>query len=69
MKGVVEKCNFCAERLAEGLLPACVEASEGKLAFGDLFDPESNVRELLRTNYTIRRKQILGTEPAVYYIV
>jgi molybdopterin-containing oxidoreductase family iron-sulfur binding subunit len=69
MKGVVEKCNFCAERLAEGKLPACVEASEGKLIFGDLYDPKSEVRELIRTNYTIRRKQVLGTEPAVYYIV
>jgi molybdopterin-containing oxidoreductase family iron-sulfur binding subunit len=69
MKGVVEKCNFCAERLAEGKLPACVEVSEGKLAFGDLYDPESEVRELLRTHYTIRRKQVLGTEPSVYYIV
>ncbi|MBW2439416.1 MAG: 4Fe-4S dicluster domain-containing protein [Deltaproteobacteria bacterium] len=69
MKGVVEKCNFCAERLAEGRLPACVEASEGKLIFGDLYDPKSEVRELIRTNYTIRRKQVLGTEPAVYYIV
>jgi molybdopterin-containing oxidoreductase family iron-sulfur binding subunit len=69
MKGVVEKCNFCAERLAIGQLPACVEASEGKLTFGDLYDPESEVRELIRTNYTIRRKQSLGTEPAVYYIV
>jgi molybdopterin-containing oxidoreductase family iron-sulfur binding subunit len=68
-KGVVEKCNFCAERLAEGKLPACVEASEGKIAFGDLYDPESNVRELIKTNYTIRRKQSLGTEPSVYYIV
>jgi len=68
-KGVVEKCNFCAERLAVGQLPACVEASEGKLAFGDLYDPESNVRELIRSNYTIRRKQTLGTEPSVYYIV
>jgi len=69
MKGVVEKCNFCAERLAVGKLPACVEASEGKLAFGDLYDPESEVRELIRTHYTIRRKQNLGTEPSVYYIV
>jgi molybdopterin-containing oxidoreductase family iron-sulfur binding subunit len=69
MKGVVEKCNFCAERLAVGEMPACVEASGGALAFGDLYDPESGVRKLLKTNYTIRRKQQLGTEPSVYYIV
>jgi [DsrC]-trisulfide reductase subunit O len=69
MKGVVEKCNFCAERLAIGQLPACVEASNGALSFGDLYDPESKVRELIRTHYTIRRKQSLGTEPSVYYIV
>jgi len=69
MKGVVEKCNFCAERLAVGQQPACVEVSEGKIAFGDLYDPESQVRELIKTNYTIRRKQSLGTEPSVYYIV
>jgi Fe-S-cluster-containing dehydrogenase component len=69
MKGVVEKCNFCAERLAVGKLPACVEASNGILTFGDLFDPKSAVRELLKSNFTIRRKQSLGTEPSVYYIV
>ncbi len=69
MKGVVEKCNFCAERLAVGKIPACVEASNNALAFGDLEDPDSEVRELLRSNYTIRRKQALGTGPAVYYIV
>jgi len=68
-KGVVEKCNFCAERLAVGKMPACVEASNGAIAFGDLYDPHSEVRELLETNYTIRRKQNLGTEPSVYYIV
>ena len=69
MKGVVEKCNFCAERLAVGKIPACVEAANGALAFGDLYNPESEVRKLLKHNYTIRRKQQLGTEPAVYYIV
>jgi Fe-S-cluster-containing dehydrogenase component len=69
MKGVVEKCNFCVERLAEGLKPACVEASKGALTFGDLADPNSEVRELLRTNYAIRRKPGLGTYPSVYYIV
>jgi molybdopterin-containing oxidoreductase family iron-sulfur binding subunit len=69
MKGVVEKCNFCAERLAVGKLPACVEASNGAIVVGDLEDPESEVRELLRSNYTIRRKPDLGAGPSVYYIV
>ncbi len=69
MKGVVEKCNYCSELIAVGKLPACVEASKGILTFGDLFDPESEVRELLKSNFTIRRKQYLGTEPSVYYIV
>jgi molybdopterin-containing oxidoreductase family iron-sulfur binding subunit len=69
-RGVVEKCNFCEERLAKGLLPACVEACEGKcLVFGDLEDPESEVRRLLRARHAIRRKPSLGTEPEVYYLV
>jgi molybdopterin-containing oxidoreductase family iron-sulfur binding subunit len=69
MKGVVEKCNFCAERLAVGKLPACVEASEGALIFGDADNPNSEVRKVLSTHYTIRRKTTLGTRPQVYYIV
>lgn len=68
-KGVVEKCNFCAERLAKGLMPACVEVSNGGLIFGDLADENSQVRKALREHYTIRRKPYLGTEPQVYYIV
>jgi molybdopterin-containing oxidoreductase family iron-sulfur binding subunit len=68
-KGVVEKCNFCVERLAVGQLPACVEASNGILTFGNLDDPDSEIRALLREHFTIRRKQELGTEPSVYYIV
>ncbi|MBC2756629.1 MAG: 4Fe-4S dicluster domain-containing protein [Desulfobacteraceae bacterium] len=69
MKGVVEKCNFCAERLAVGKQPACVEVSKGALVFGDLSDPNSGVRKLLKENYAIRRKQNLGTNPSVYYLV
>jgi molybdopterin-containing oxidoreductase family iron-sulfur binding subunit len=69
MRGVVEKCTFCTERLAEGLMPACVEVSNGALIFGDLDDPNSAVRQALRSNYSIRRKPNLGTQPCVYYIV
>jgi len=68
-KGVVEKCNLCAERLAKGEQPHCVEASQGAIVVGDLEDPESEVRVLLNENYSIRRKQSLGTEPSVYYVV
>jgi [DsrC]-trisulfide reductase subunit O len=69
-RGVVEKCNFCAERLAVGKMPACVEACKnGEMAFGDLEDANSEVRELLRTHFAIRRKPQLGTHPQVYYIV
>ena len=69
MRGVVEKCTFCSELLAVGKMPLCVEASEGAIVFGDLDDPESDVRKVLAENFTIRRKPTLGTEPSVYYII
>ena len=70
MKGVVEKCNFCEERLVIGKLPACVEACPAHaLVFGDLRDSGSEARQLLRANHTIRRKPGLGTQPQVYYIL
>ena len=69
-RGVVEKCNFCEERLAVGKLPACVEAcKDGCLKFGDLQDPKSEVRKILASRFTIRRKPELGTDPSVYYII
>ena len=68
--GVVEKCTFCTERLAVGKLPACVEAApKGALLFGDLEDPNSEVRKIVTNQYTIRRKSDLGTGPGIYYIV
>ncbi len=67
-KGVVEKCTFCYERLAKGQMPACVEASRGALIFGDIEDPNSEVRKVLGSRYSFRRKPELGTRPSVYYI-
>jgi len=52
-----------------GKMPACAEASDGAIVFGDLYDPDSEVRALLSQHFSIRRKQNLGTEPCVYYIV
>ena len=70
MRGVVEKCNFCEERLVAGELPVCVQACPaGAMIFGDLRETGSAVRQVLRSNYTIRRKPGLGTQPQVYYIV
>jgi len=69
-KGVVEKCTFCEDRLGKGQLPACVEACPEKaMAFGDLLDPRSLVRELLGSKYSIRRRPELGTKPEIYYLV
>ena len=69
-KGVVEKCNFCAERLGTGRPPACVEACPQKaLIFGNLADPQSPIRQLLGSRRHIRRKPEVGTGPSVYYIV
>lgn len=69
-KGVVEKCDFCAERIDHGLLPVCVEACKEKaLVFGNLSDAGSVVSTLLAGRFAIRRKPELGTRPEVYYIV
>ena len=70
VKGVVEKCSFCDERLAKGLNPACVDACKEKaLIFGDLEDPDSEIMHVLRANPSIQRKPHLGTRPEVYYIL
>lgn len=69
-KGVVEKCTFCDERLARGQQPACVEACPEKaMVFGNLDDPASEVRALLKDRYSLRRKPELGTHPEIYYIL
>jgi molybdopterin-containing oxidoreductase family iron-sulfur binding subunit len=71
MRGVVEKCTFCDERVSAGKQPACVEAcGESKaIVFGNLNDPNSEIRKMLKENHTIQRNPALGTIPSVFYIV
>ncbi len=67
--GVVEKCTFCSERLEKGEEPACVESSNGALVFGNLNDPHSEVRKIVSTHFTLRRKPALGTMPNIFYVL
>jgi molybdopterin-containing oxidoreductase family iron-sulfur binding subunit len=77
-KGVVGKCVFCADRLPQGELPACVAGCPmGVLYIGDLVTdiavngPGKTVvlSEFLRANDAVRFKEELGTNPRVYYIL
>ncbi|HKN20141.1 MAG TPA: 4Fe-4S dicluster domain-containing protein [Terracidiphilus sp.] len=69
-KGVVEKCNFCEERLARGLKPACVDACPQRVfTFGNLADPNSEPRQMLRERFAVQREPELGTGPSVFYLV
>ena len=71
MRGVVEKCNFCTERLAIGQIPACVEvATQTKaMVFGDMNDPNSEISQVLKTSFTIQRNPAIGTHPSLFYII
>lgn len=69
MIGVVEKCTFCYERIAVGEPPKCAEVSNGAIVFGDLEDPNSEIRKIIASNFTIRRKPELGTQPSIYYVI
>jgi len=67
-KGVMEKCTFCIQRTRKGLNPACVEACPtGARVFGNLLDPDSEIRWILANKKVFRLKEDLGTEPKFWY--
>ncbi|MCU0934710.1 MAG: 4Fe-4S dicluster domain-containing protein [Gammaproteobacteria bacterium] len=66
--GVVEKCHFCLQRTRKGMMPACQEACPtGARVFGNLLDPESEIRYVLENKIVFRLKEDLGTEPKFWY--
>ena len=71
--GIVEKCTLCADRIDVGGVPWCVEACQSRggaaLLFGDLHDPDSEIRRALATRNVLRRRPSLGTDPSLYYLV
>jgi molybdopterin-containing oxidoreductase family iron-sulfur binding subunit len=69
-KGVMEKCTFCIQRSREGRQPACVEACPtGARIFGNLLDPNSEIRWVLANKKVFRLKEDLGTEPKFWYFM
>jgi Fe-S-cluster-containing dehydrogenase component len=67
-QGVVEKCHFCLHRTRKGKLPACAEACPtGARVFGNLLDPESEIRWVLENKRVFVLKEELGTRPRFFY--
>jgi len=69
LKGVIEKCTFCVQRVEKGLDPACVaNCPLFALHFGDLDDSNSRVSRLLERKPSFRLLEEVGTQPRVYYV-
>jgi molybdopterin-containing oxidoreductase family iron-sulfur binding subunit len=67
-KGVVEKCTFCIQRVRAGRYPACVEVCPvGARKFGNLLDPESEIRYIMEHKRVMVLKQELNTVPKFFY--
>lgn len=69
-KGTMEKCTFCVQRTRIGRLPACAEACPtGARVFGNLLDPDSEIRFVLKHKKVFRLKEELHTEPKFWYFI
>jgi len=79
--GLVEKCNFCKERIERGIAqgltpgtewdanPACVNACPvNARTFGDLNNPESEISRRIRSQRAELLHEEFGTRPSVFYI-
>jgi molybdopterin-containing oxidoreductase family iron-sulfur binding subunit len=68
--GVVEKCTFCVQRVRkpDGHYPACAEICPvGARKFGNLLDPDSEVRKVIKNKRVFILKEEINTQPKFYY--
>jgi tetrathionate reductase subunit B len=66
-----DKCNYCSERRANGLLPACVDTCPTKArVFGDINDPTSEAGRLYQKHKDSIHRLVAKTDtlPNMYYI-
>ena len=67
-RGVVGKCTFCIQRVREGKYPACVEiCPTGARKFGNLLDPQSEIRYIMANKRVFIFKEEVATRPRFYY--
>jgi tetrathionate reductase subunit B len=68
-RGVVDKCDFCSDRVAKGLEPACVATCPAKAKmFGNLEDTGSPLfRAVYRESARRMESSLVSIGPNVYY--
>lgn len=69
-KGIVQKCDFCMDRVVQGKEPHCVKTCHQRASiFGDLEDETSEVYKLVNRERVVRLLEEFGTEPYAFYIM
>ncbi len=67
-RGTVDKCNLCAHRVDNGVVPACVNTCPANArVFGDLNDPDSEVSLKHSSEHPKPLLEEFGTGPSVFY--
>ena len=83
-RGVMEKCSFCVQRIAEArtvakgegrsiedgeVKPACAQSCPAKaIVFGNMKDPSSKVSRMRKDPRAYAALPEIGTRPAVFYL-